>query len=260
MPESQYFSLKIFFFKKITNTTNKISNIISRHTFSLFANIYMLATINKKHWLHNSCSLAHEASYYKDINQKLCHIASLIFVSQPSYAMAINNVCGDNIHNTVHHTTYSAASVSFRFLFSQWEGLAFMSIAVLHPVPSVFHCDLPLAKHVEDVFCRSQKRFLNILASLGRSLNEPHIVEIGKLFALFRRDHTLSLHVCLVAHHHVHGAARLDVELRLCQPVLKMLKAAPFTDVIDQQHADRVSVVWPCDRPRINKDSSTSCI
>ena len=155
--------------------------------------------------------------------------------------------------------TDSAASVAFGFILDQRECLASMSVAILHAVPTLFDGNLSLAEHVEDIFRDPQERLLNVLPGHSRRLNEPHVVEVSELFAFLRSDDTLRLLVGLVSDHHVDGAARLDVELGLGQPVLEVLEARTLTDVVDEQHADGVTVVRSSDRPTTNKYSFKNC-
>ena len=49
--------------------------------------------------------------------------------------------------------------------------------------------------------------------------------------------------------HHVDGAPGLDVELGLREPVLEVFEARPFTDVVDEEHADGIAVVRSRDGP-----------
>ena len=154
-----------------------------------------------------------------------------------SYATGINkiiNVTKADNQTTPFRPTDSAASVAFGFILGQRECLASMSVSILHAVPTLFDGDLSLAEHVEYILRDPQERFLNILTSHSRRLNEPHVVEVSELFALLCRDDALGLLVGLVSDHHVDGAARLDVELGLGQPVLEVLEARPLTDVVDE--------------------------
>jgi len=136
-----------------------------------------------------------------------------------------------------------AAASRLMLASTQHHALPWLGVALLDAVPSFLDVHLPVFKHPVNVSSYREKHLLNILARPRRRLEKAQPVEVGKVFALLCAHRSQGVHVGLVPDDHVDGFLRLNVQLSLLEPLLEMLKALAFGDVIDEQYTNRVTIV-----------------
>jgi len=120
----------------------------------------------------------------------------------------------------------------------QYNTIAWMCIASFDTIPSFLHVHLTTLEHSIYVARHREKRLLYVLTGSGGRFQEPCPVKFGKVPTFLRCHGTFRLTVCFVADDGVHSPLRLNMQLSLRQPALKMLKAASICYVIHDQNTD----------------------
>jgi len=101
-----------------------------------------------------------------------------------------------------------------------------------------------------NIVCDVDERLLDVLCSLGRSLEEEKTILFSKLLTFFGLYHTAVFKISLVTNQHDSGIlARIFAAI--LQPGSQMIKGLAPSDIINKECASSVAIIAPSNRTEL---------